>query len=188
MRIAATIVAVVLATIGAPQAPVTLGDPLQAPLPDREQFMARVRAAIRIDTDVQQDFVYLERRRDVQFSVLGKVSVGPPRTFEVFPSSDPARTYKRLVESDGQRLDPVEMARRDAERARELEEQTRRESRESPEQRSRRLERAEADRRDRMAMLTDALAVFEAAVVGRETIEGEPAIVVTLTPRRDARV
>ncbi len=150
--------------------------------------MARVRAAIRIDTDVQQDFVYLERRRDVKISALGKVSVAPPLTFEVFPSPDPARTYKRLVESDGKRLDPAELARRDAEHAADLEEQARKERRETPEQRARRLERTEAERRDRMAMLKDALAVFETALVGRETLEGEPAIVVTLTPRPDARV
>ena len=150
--------------------------------------MARVQAAIRIDTDVQQDFVYLERRRDVKISALGKVSVTAPRTFEVFPSPDVTRTYKRLIEIDGKRLDPAELARRDAEHTRDLEEQARRESRESPEQRARRLERAESERRDRMAMLKDALAVFEPAVAARETLEGEPAIVVTLTPRPDVRV
>jgi hypothetical protein len=188
VRIVATLVAVVLAASGGLQLPPAPADHQAAPLPNRDQFMARVRAAIRIDTDVQQDFVYLERRRDVKISALGKVSVAPPLTFEVFPSPDPARTYKRLVESDGKRLDPAELARRDAEHAADLEEQARKERRETPEQRARRLERTEAERRDRMAMLKDALAVFETALVGRETLEGEPAIVVTLTPRPDARV
>jgi len=186
VRIAATLVAAVIAASGGLQAQVSRAD--SPPLPDRDQFMARVRAAIRIDTDVQQDFTYLERRRDVQISALGKVSVGPLRTFQVFPASDPAQTYKRLLAIDGQPIDPAELARRDAEHARDLDEQARKESRESPAQRARRLERGEAERRDRMAILKDALAVFEAAVVDRQTLEGEPAIVVTLTPKPAARV
>ena len=50
---------------------------------------------------MQQNFNYVERRRDVKFSALGKVSVGPLRTFEVFPSAEPGRTYKRLIAIDG---------------------------------------------------------------------------------------
>jgi hypothetical protein len=159
---------------GAPQA-----------LPPNDQFMARVRAAIRIDPELQQGFTYLERRREVKVSALGKVSVGPLRTFEVFPAADPARTYKRLIAVEGKPLDPEELRKRDAEHARDVEEQTRKEQRESPDQRARRIE---DDRQERQAILADALAVFATAVVGREWVYGEPAIVVTLTPRADARV
>ena len=187
MRIAATIVTIVLAAVRL-QLPTTPGDGHSPPLPDRDRFMARARAAIRIDTDVQQDFTYVERRRDVKISAFGKVSVGPLRTFEVFPAADPAHTYKRLIEVDGQPLDRAELARRDAEHARDLEEQARSDRRASPEQRARESERIAADRRERMAILNDALAVFEPSIVARDAIEGEPAIVVRLTPRPDARV
>jgi len=186
VRIAATLVTIVLAAARL-QLPPTPGDGHAAPLPDRDQFMARVRAAIRIDTDAQQDFNYIERRRDVKISAFGKVSVGPLRTFEVFPAPDPSHTYKRLIEVEGKPLDHAELAKRDAEHARDLEETARKERREPPD-RARELERAEAERRERMAILKDALAVFEASIVGRETLEGEPAIVVRLTPKPDVRV
>jgi hypothetical protein len=188
VRIAATLVTILLAALRLQVPTPSRGYGPAAPLPDRDQFMTRVRAAIRIDTDVQQDFTYLERRRDVKISGFGKVSVGPLRTFEVFPSPDPAHTYKRLIEVDGKPLDRAELARRDAEHARDLDEQERRERRESPEQRARRLESVQADRRDRMAILNDALAVYEATILGRDAIEGEPAIVVRLTPKPEARV
>jgi hypothetical protein len=186
VRIAAAIIGLLIVSLGGGQVP---GDssPSQA-LPPRDQFMARVRAALRIDPELQQGFTYLERRREVKFSALGKVSVGPLRTFEVFPAADPARTYKRLIAVDGKPLDAEELRKRDAEHARDIEEQARRDQRESPDQRARRLEQIEDDRRERQAILTDALAVFDAALVGRESVHGEPTIIVTLTPKPDARV
>ena len=160
----------------------------EAPLPDRNSFMAKVRGAIRIDQEVQQNFNYVERRRDVKFSALGKVSVGPLRTFEVFPSAEPGRTYKRLIAIDGQPLDPDELRRRDAEHARDLDKEMRRQQRETPAQRAQRLERFERERNERRAILEDALDVFEATVLAREIIDGEPTIVVALTPRPNVRV
>ena len=186
MRLAANLITIVLA-VSRLQLPASPGGAHPSPLPDRDQFMARVRAAVRIDTDLQQDFTYLERRRDVKISALGKVSVGPLRTFEVFPSPDPAQIYKRLIEIEGKPLDQTELAKRDAEHARDVEERARREGRD-PSERARELERIATDRRESLAILNDALAVFQATLVGREAIEGEPAIVVHLTPNQDARV
>jgi hypothetical protein len=158
------------------------------PLPDRDAFMSMVRAAIRLDSDLQKDFTYLERRRDVKVGVLGKVSVGPLRTFEVFPSAEPGQTYKRLIAIDGKPLDSAELQERDSEHQRDVENEARRRLSETPAQRARRLERAERDKREKVAILEDALRVFEPTVVARETIDGEPTIVVDMKPRANARV
>jgi hypothetical protein len=158
------------------------------PLPDRDAFMSMVRAAIRLDSDLQKDFTYLERRRDVKVGALGKVSVGPLRTFEVFPSAEPGQTYKRLIAIDGKPLDSAELQERDSEHQRDVENEARRRLSETPAQRARRLERAERDKREKVAILEDALRVFEPTVVARETIDGEPTIVVDMKPRANARV
>jgi hypothetical protein len=160
----------------------------EAPLPDRDAFLARLRAAIRPDDDLRKDFTYTERRRDVKVSPLGKVSVGPVRTFEVFPSPVPGQTYKRLIAIDGRPLSPAELQRRDAEHKRDLESEERRQQRETPAQQARRLERLESERRNTRAILADALAVFEASLLSRDTIDGIATIVVSLTPRENARV
>jgi hypothetical protein len=151
-------------------------------------FLARMRAAIRIDEDLRNDFTYTEHRRDVKVSPLGKVSVGPLRTFEVFPSREPGRTYKRLIAIDGRPLDPAELERRDSEHQRDLENELRRQRRETPAQQAKRLERQEAERRNSAAILRDAMAVFEASLVSRDVVDGEATIAVALTPRPQARV
>ena len=166
-----------------------LGADLQGlPLPDRDEFLARMRSAIRLDEDLRSDFTYTERRQDVKVSPLGKVSVGPVRTFEVFPSRQPGETYKRLIAIDGRPLDPAELQRRDIQHLRDIENEERKQRRETPAQRARRLERLESERRNSLAILGDALAVFDVRLLSREMVDGEPTIAVALTPRADARV
>ena len=150
--------------------------------------MALVRSAVRLDGDLQKDFTYIERRRDVKVSALGKVSVGPLRTFEVFPSAEPGQTYKRLIAIDGKPLDPAELRKRDPEHERDVEDEAQKRRAETPAQQARRLERAERERRPAAAILEDAFKVFEPTIVARETIAGESTIVVDMTPRRNARV
>jgi hypothetical protein len=156
-------------------------------LPDRDAFMALVRSAVRLDGDLQKDFTYIERRREVKVGPLGKVSVGPLRTFEVFPSPDPGQTYKRLIAIDGKPLDPAELRKRDLEHERDVENEAQRRRTETPAQQARRLERAERERRPAAAILEDAFKVFEPTVVARETIAGASTIVVEMTPRPNAR-
>jgi hypothetical protein len=152
-----------------------------------DAIMRRVREAARLDYEIQKEFTYLERRRDLRLSTFGKVTVGPLRTFEVHPSPIPGRTYKRLVEVDGQPLSPAELARRDAEHQKAVREQEERRRTETPRQREARL-KAEADElREREAVLDDALAVFQVTFVRREVVEGQPLLVGTATPRPAAR-
>jgi hypothetical protein len=150
--------------------------------------MAQVRSAIRLDPDLQKEFTYIERRRDVKVSALGKVSVGPLRTFQVFPSPDPGRTYKRLIAIEGTPLDAVELKNRDAEHERDLEIEARRQQRETPAQQARRIERAARERSERLAILEDALRVYQPSIVAREMVNGEATIVVAMTPSATARV
>lgn len=159
-----------------------------AALPDRNAFAAMARSSARIDSDVQRDFTYVERRREVKISALGKVSTGPLRTFEVFPAADPRRTYKRLIAIDDKPLDAAELARRDAEHQRDVDEDERRMRRETPTQQARRKERADRDRRDTLEVLEDALRVFTITPIARESIHGHSVIKATMTPRDDARV
>jgi hypothetical protein len=152
------------------------------PLPDVAVLTRQVREAIRLDYELQKQFTYREHRRDVKISKLGKVTVGPLRTFEVYPSRDPGKTYKRLIAVDGKPLDPEELARLDAERQRDLARA------ETEAQRAKRLQEKEAERRERKAILNDAMAVFEPTLVGRESFEGHTVIVATLKPRPDVHV
>jgi hypothetical protein len=160
------------------------------PLPDLSpgEFARRVREAIQQDAQIQQDFTYLERRREVKISKLGKVTLGPPRTFEVIPAPTPGQTYKRLIAENGVPLPAEELARRDAEHQKDIAEARDRQRRESASQRSERLERAASEQREREQILNDAFRVYEARIEGRTTVDEQPVLITRLTPRRDADV
>ena len=152
--------------------------------PPVEEFVQHVRAALSDPFDTA-GVTYVEQRRDIDISMLGKVTVGPLRTFEVVASPAPGRTYKRLVAINGEPLDEQELARRDAEHERHLREAARRTERESPRERADRLRAEAEERRDTDAILDDAVTVFAPVFAGREVIDGRHVLVVDLHPRED---
>jgi hypothetical protein len=155
---------------------------------DVDAFMKRVRDTARLDYEILKEFTYLERRRDIRLSTFGKVTVGPLRTFEVYPSAVPGRTYKRLIEVDGKPLDAAELARRDAEHRRTLHEAEERRRAETPKQRDARLKAEAAELREREAVLDDALRVFQVSFARREIVDGQRVLVGKATPRPAAHV
>jgi hypothetical protein len=152
---------------------------------DVSAFMKKVREVAHLDYEIQKEFTYIENRRDIRMSPFGKVSVGPMRTFEVYPSPHvPGRTYKRLVAVDGQPLDPAELARRDAEYQKSLEERRH----ETAHDRAKRLDEQAKEKRERNEVLDDALNVFEVTFVDRRVVDGQRLLIANATPRPDARV
>lgn len=159
-----------------------------APDPPGAELTRKVRRAVKLDAQIQKDFTYLERRRDIKISKLGKVTIGPLRTFEVYPAADRSGTYKRLIAVEGVPLSAEELARRDEQHERELREAAGREKQETGAEREARLGRAAQEVREHEAILDDAMAVFAPTIVGRETIDGQTVIVAELRPREQAAV
>jgi hypothetical protein len=155
----------------------------QHPLPSNAEFARRVREAVRLDYQIQAGYTYIERRRDVKISRLGKVTIGPLRTFQVMPSPVSGQTYKRLIAVDGQPLSAEELAKRDAEHAIDIKEAQLRQARESAAERKERTEKAASEQRQRDAILEDAYKAFDATVERREMIDGVPVLVARMTPR-----
>jgi hypothetical protein len=168
-----------------PAAAAQTSPPFNTPLPVTHEFIRRMRAAIRFDDDLQQAYTYLERRRDVKITGLGKVSVGPMRTFEVYPSNQPGRTYKRLIAVDGKPLAAADLARRDEEHRRNVLAEVERDRLETPAAKAARQAKEAQERRERDAIVNDAFAIFEATVIGRDTIDGQGTLILWITPRRN---
>ena len=183
MKSLATLVLASIVIVGAPRSQSSaIG------LPDPDTFMKKVRDAARLDYEIQQEFTYLERRRDIRVSLLGKVTVGPERTFEVYPSAIPGKTYKRLIAVDGVPLDAAELAQRDRKRDESLRDEAERRRNESASERAERLEQEKEEWEEREAVLNDALAVFDVTFTGREVINGERVLTGKARPRPDASV
>ena len=154
--------------------------PAARALPDREEFIARVRAALRTDRQLQAQYTFLERREEVEVSKLGKVKDGPVKVYEVYPSVEPGNTYKRLISVDGRRLSDAELEKNDRIHQQHILERLN----ESPEEKARRA-RDEANKRaeDRRA-IDELFALYDITLVRREVIDGHPTVLASLEPRR----
>jgi hypothetical protein len=154
---------------------------------DANELIRRVRAHLERDNELLSQYTYLEKRRDVHVSKLGKVSVGPMRTFEVYPSGKRGQTYKRLIEVDGQRLAPAELERRDAEHRQAVLAQVEREKNESQADRARRLKKEADEQRELHQIVDDGFAVYEIKLVGQDSMDGCQMTIASLTPRPNAQ-
>ena len=162
---------------------VALGAQQAPPLPEREAFIAQVRAHLRTDEDLQSQYTYLERRQAIRISKLGKVHLGDVRLFQVYPAREPGQTYKRLIAVNDAPLDPQLLRQRDEARQKVLTDRASLRPHETPAERARR-ERAEAAARQRQQdVVDDVFRVYDIALVGRDTLDGRRMIVATLTPR-----
>ena len=156
-----------------------------SPVPGRDAFIAEVRARLRTDEDLQSRYTYLEKRQQIRVSKLGKVQLGQTRLFQVYPSSEPGQTYRRLMAVDGVPLNPDTLKARDEARQKFLADEAATRAREAPSERSRR-ERKQADaRREQQNTVDDVFRVYEIGLVGRETIDGHQSVVASLEPRQN---
>lgn len=162
--------------------------PQNASLPDVATFIDRVRANLKADDALLPHYTYRERRRAIKVSRLGKLTVGPLREFEVYPSPVRGQTYKRLIAVDGKPLGEEELARNDAIRREDLRRRERRAANESASARARRLAAEARERAEQEALVDDAFRVFHVRLTARERIDGHETLVAEITPKPDAEV
>jgi hypothetical protein len=155
--------------------------------PDASELVKKVRDNLQLDNELLTQYTYVEKRSDVKVSKLGKVTVGPQRTFEVYPSGKRGRTYKRLVEVDGKRLAPAELERRDEEHRQAVLAAAEREKNESAEDRARRQKKELDDQRETKQIVDDGFAVYDIKLTGQEPRDGCQMTIAALTPRPNAQ-
>jgi hypothetical protein len=156
------------------------------PLPDAATFLKEVRAHLRTDRTLLSQYTYLERRREIRITKLGKVELGQQQLFQVYPGLDRDDTYRRLIEIDGNRRDPRELANDDRRHQKHVLDELRKREHESASDRARREQLAAKERQEEEDTLDDLIRVFSFTLVERQVREGRPLIVVAFTPRADA--
>lgn len=157
--------------------------PVEPPLPDVATLAREVRARLEPDSVLLGQYTYKERRRDVKVSKLGRLHLGPWREFEVYPSTEPGATYKRLVTVDGAPLPPDVLARRDAEHRQRVLDRQAQLSAETPAQRSKRLATRAKEQREEREAVDDLFRIYEFRVIRREMRAGRPTLLVSLAPK-----
>jgi len=174
------------ATVATSQTAVT---PVSFTPEETKVLLDKVKAGLIRDRQLEAQYTYLEKRRDVKVSGLGKVSLGEARTFEVYPSVEPGRTYKRLIAINDKPLPPAELATRDAAHRQRLEDEARKRSAETPEQTRIREARTKARIARQRREVEDAFNSYTYQVEGRESLEGHPRplLRVKMTPNQAYR-
>ncbi len=153
------------------------------PLPDPKAFVAEVRKRLLSDRTLQSQYTYLEHRAEVSVSKLGKVSNGPLKVYEVYPSVELGNNYKRLISVDGVPLTAAELEKQDRIHRDDVLREVAKRQRESEAQRQERLAREADDRRKEQAMIDEAFALYTITMTGRETLQGHETVVATLVPK-----
>jgi hypothetical protein len=155
-------------------------------LPDVQSFLAQTRKNLRTDRALLSQYTYLERRREVHLTKLGKVELGAEQVLQVYPGLDPADTYRRLIEVDGKPRDPRVLEEEDRKHQKQVLDAMQKREHESPVDRQKREQRAAKDRKDDEDTLDDLMRVFTFTLVERQFRDGRPMIVVAFTPRPGA--
>jgi hypothetical protein len=153
------------------------------PLPDPKTLGAEVRTRMLTDRELQSQYTFIERREEISISKLGKVTAGPVKTYEVYPSVERGNTYKRLIAIDGVPLPPEELARRDRVHREDLLREAAKREREPPQERQRRLQKEAKEQAEWNRTLDEVFELYDIRLVGRDTIEGAVCVVATLEPK-----
>ena len=153
------------------------------PLPDPKGFVAEVRKRLTSDRTLQSQYTYLEHRAEINVSKLGKVSDGPLKVYEVYPSVEPGNNYKRLVSVDGVRLTAAELEKEDRIHRDDVLREAAKRQHETPAQRDARLEREADERKKEQAIIDEAFALYTITMIGRETLHSHLTVVATLVPK-----
>jgi hypothetical protein len=153
------------------------------PLPDPKTFGAEVRRRVATDRELQAQYTFIERREEIKVSKLGKVTAGPVKTYEVYPSVERGNTYKRLVAVNGVPVPPAELEKQDRIHREDVLREAAKRERETPEERQRRLREEAKDRAEWNRTLDEVFHAYDIRLVGREVVNGHTTVVATLEPK-----
>src|ERR1700693_4248392 len=147
-------------------------EPLTAPLPDARAFLAEVRERIHTDDFLLDQYTFTEKQTERRLDGDGNVTKVTSASYEVYPSAEPGHTYRKLVEKDGKVLPVDDLAKED------------RKQQEKEARAAARYPEVQAERRRKEAEGVDEHSrLYDIRIVGRETLEGRGAVLVTFSSR-----
>ena len=159
----------------------------QRPLPDQQTFLQEVRKHLATDEFRQLGYMYVETRRERKLDKTGQPTIESVKILESYPGLPGEERWERVLSENGKPIPPQELERRDRERQKHVEEYARKLAKD-PEQVKAKEEREREQRRRELAEnIDDIYRVFDVRMVGREVVEGHDTILLTLTPRHDAK-
>ena len=159
----------------------------EQPLPDTHAFLEQVRRNLRSDQLLLEQYTFIEKRTEKRLDGKGGVKKTKTDTFEVYPSEEPGKMYRRRIARDGVPLSPSELAEEDRKQAERVEKSERKLAEEDAAARAARLGKQEAQQREEQAVIEELYRMDDLVMEGRDWIDGRPTIVISFTPRPDSK-
>ena len=153
----------------------------ERPLPDFDAFAAQVKAHLATDEERQSGYMFVERRIEQRLDAVGRQTKESVKVFEVYPGLPGEDRYRRLIEENGMRVVPDELAKEDRERRQTVESYSRKIASESDRRKADR--ELDKQRRKYAAAIDDLFRIYDIRMVSREAIDGHDTIFATLTPK-----
>lgn len=153
----------------------------ERPLPEPQGFLARTLKNLRSNDLLRSRYRYQERETRYTYGPDGQVTKTQVRVYEVTPSPEPELTYRRLVSEDG--VQPPDLAKRDADQQRKERDWLARRELGGLDERQARQRKREIEDRKEQAVVDELLSIFDIRMIGREIIDGRPAIAFSFEPR-----
>src|SRR5262245_45366764 len=95
-------------------APVVVADSTSAPVvEDTRAFLEEVRRNLQSDGALLEQYTFIESYTEKRLNSSGAVKSTRTETYEVYPSTEPRKLYRRLVARDGQPISEKELAQLD---------------------------------------------------------------------------
>jgi hypothetical protein len=154
-----------------------------AALPDTRAFLDEVRQNLRSDDTLLEQYTFSEVFTEKKLDAKGSVKKTKVETYEVYPSVQPGRLYRRLVARDGRKLSEEELAEQDRKQEEKTERRERRRAEEDAATRAKRLAKEEENRRKEQAVVDEVFLMDGIRILGRETVEGRPTILLEFIPK-----
>ena len=151
----------------------------QKPLPELKPFLEELRKTLHTDGLLLSQYTYTDELTEIELDSKGKAKKTELSAFQVFPGSPGHVGYRRQIVRNGKPLSPEEIKKEEEALQKRIADAERRRSQISPAQREQ--NRAARLRREQQ-IIDDALGVFDVEEVGRENIDGRPAILLKFHP------
>lgn len=153
------------------------------PLPEPRAFLDEVRRNIRSDDALLEQYTFTEKRIEKRLDGNGAVKKIKTETFEVYPSAEPGKMYRRLVARDDVPISAKELAAQDRRQEERTELSEKRRAAEDDAARARRAAQEAEERREEQRVVDEVFRMDDIRVEGRENVNGRATVVLSFAPK-----
>lgn len=157
------------------------------PLIDPETFYRKVREHLTRAEREDHLYTYKTYRTDVHTNPFGRLGTGGTSVYEVYPSPVRQLVYYRLIERNGEPVAAYELAHQDREYRSRVAEMLRERGPRSAEEDDLVEREAQRARERRERAINDVVDALQFTLKERTVYQGVPAIVMTFSPKPNAR-